>query len=165
MTTAALWFGSAISFALAIWPAFSSAEMLGILPRSYSGAVSQIVLERYFLFQSWCGGVALVYLLADSLYAGKPWRRRILYLAMAMLGLSLCCGLIIEPKLKRLHMEIYGQRSTPQQRRLAANSFQGWQDVLHASNGLMILGLWVHLWRITTAGAPVRFVSAGKFRG
>lgn len=139
--------------------------MLEILPLSHSTAAGHVILERYFILQYWCAAIALVHLLLEWLYAGKPWRRWTLYLIGAMLGLALFSGLSVEPKLKRLHLEIYGVRSTPAQRELARSSFGLWRGVVHLSNVVVLLGLWIYLWEITSAGSGARFVSAGKLRG
>jgi len=165
ITNAALWFGSAISVALIVGPAFSSSEMLRILPRSHSGAAAQVVVSQFFVLQYWCGGVALAHLLSESLYAGKPWKRWNVFLVAALFGLQLLSGLVVEPKLQRLHLEIYGIRSTPRQREFAGHSFRLWQGVLQTSNLLVAIGLWGHLWEIGTAKSTAKFVTSGKFRG
>jgi uncharacterized membrane protein len=74
-------------------------------------------------------------------------------------------GLTVQPRLKVLHMEIYGVRSTPQQRIQAGKSVRLWESVAHVSNVGMILGLWVYVWEISAAGVGARFVPAAKFRG
>jgi hypothetical protein len=164
ITNAAVWFGAAIFLALGVWPAFGSPEMLRILPRSHSGAAAQVLLERYFILQYWCGGIALGHLFLEYLYAGKALQRWILYWLIGILMLGCVNGLISQPKLKALHLEIYGVRSTPQQREQAARSFRLWQGVVQTSNIVVILGLWVYLWETSAVNTGARFVGAGKFR-
>jgi hypothetical protein len=165
ITTAAIWFGAAIFLTLAVGPAFFSPDMLKILPRSHAGAAAQLVLERYFVLQYWCGGFALAHLVLEWLYAGKPFRRWVLYLVLGLLGLALAGGIGFQPKLQRLHLEIYGVRSTPQQRDQARKSFTVWHAVAQTVNIFVTLGLYVNLLQVTAFTAPGRFLSIGKFRG
>jgi hypothetical protein len=165
ITNAALWFGAALSFTAAVWPAFASGEMLKILPASHAGAAAQVVLARYFFLQYWCGAVAVGHLLLEWLYAGKPLQRWALYLLTAMLALTLFNGLAAQPKLKELHLETYGIRSTPQQREHARKSTGAWAAMLQVSNLLILLGAWVYVWDIQRAETAAKFVTAGKFRG
>jgi hypothetical protein len=139
--------------------------MLKILPPAYSGAAAQVVLERYFIVQYWCGSIALSHLFLEWLYAGKPLRRWTLYLVLGLLGLGLMSGVLVQPKLKRLHLELYGVRSTPLQREQAGRSFAFWHGVMRVSNLVVVAGLWAYLWKVNGAGNPMRFVSAGKLRG
>jgi hypothetical protein len=165
VTNAAIWFGSAIFFTVAAGPAFFSEEMLRILPRSHAGAAAQVVLERYFVFHQWCGGIALVHLLTEWLYASKPLARWTLYLVLALFGLGLIGGHYFQPKLQKLHLEIYGMRATEPQREQARKSFKIWHGVAQTTNLFMALGLFAYLLHVTAAGNSSRFVSANKFRG
>lgn len=139
--------------------------MLKILPVSHSGAAAQVLLGGYFVLHYWCGGIALVHFLLEWLYAGKSLQRWIVYLIAGILALGLFGGLLIEPKLTRLHMEIYGIRSTPQQREQASRSFRVWKGAMHMANMAAILGLWVYVLETSNALTGARFVSTGKFRG
>jgi hypothetical protein len=165
VTNAAIWFGAAVFFTVAIGPAFFSNQMLSILPRSHAGAAAQIVLEYYFSMHQWCGGIAVVHLIGEWLYASKPLRRWILYLVLALFGLGLLGGQVFQPKLKKLHLEMYGLRSTEQQRTQAKKSFDLWHGVAQTTNLLMALGLFAYLLQVTSPGVPSRFAAANKFRG
>lgn len=139
--------------------------MLKILPRSHSGAAAQVLLDRYFIVNYWCGGIALGHLLLEWLYAGKPLQRWTPYLVTGLLAVSLFSGLSAKPRLARLHLEIYGRRSTPQQREQAGKSYGAWRRAVRFCNVVLVLGVWVHLWEISRVGTTARFVPAGKFRG
>jgi hypothetical protein len=139
--------------------------MLEILPPAYSGAVAQVVLERFYAVQFWCCGIALSHLLMEWLYAGKPLRHWPTYLVLGLLALSLLSGLIVQPKLKRLHRDVYGVRSTPAQREQGRRSTRLWEGTLQFANFMTVAGLWVYLWRINSGVNSMRFVSAGKLRG
>jgi hypothetical protein len=169
ITNAAAWFGAAVFLILAVWPAFGTSEMLQILPQAYSGAVAQVVLERYFLFQYWCGGIALGHLVLEWLYTGRPlrnWTRHLsLYLVAGLLGLTLFGGMVLQPRLKRLHFELYGPRSTELQRQNAQRSMAVWRGVMGLSNLIMAGGLWVYLWQVKSGTNTARFVSASPLRG
>jgi hypothetical protein len=165
ITNAAAWFGTALFFTLAVGPAFSSVEMLQILPPSHSGAAAQIVLERYFAVHYCCGGIALCHFVLEWLYAGKPLHRWPLYWVIGLLAVGLWSGLSVEPKLRRLHLELYGVRSTPHQREQAGAGIRTWQGLLQTSNWVMLLGLWIYMWEASGVGGAPRFGSAGKFRG
>ena len=75
LVNAAVWFGSAIFFTFSAGPAFFSAamkELLGGGYAYYSGAVAQIVIERYFALQQACGLIALVLLVLEKFNSNRP---------------------------------------------------------------------------------------------
>lgn len=165
ITNSAVWFGTTLFFVAAAWPAFSSEEMRRILPLSHSGAAGLLLLDRFFFFQYLCGGIALGHLVLEWLYAGKPLQRWSLFLVAGMLAVSLFSGLSAKPKLSKLHLEIYGRRSTPQQREEAGKSYRAWHGAARVCNVILVLGIWVHLWETSQPGSTSRFVMPGKFRG
>jgi Domain of unknown function (DUF4149) len=149
----AVWFGTAVFFMVAVWPGFSSAEMLRILPRSHSGAAAQVILSRYCVLQYCCGIIALGHLVLEWLYAGIPLRRWIVYWVGGLLGLALFSGMVVQPRLARRHLDFYGVRSTPQQRQEASRYLPIWHGLVQVNNGIMVLGLGVYMWQIASAGA------------
>lgn len=140
--------------------------MLRVLSHSYphAGAAQLIVAQHCFALQSICGAIALSHLVAERLYAGKALQRWPTYLVAGLFVLALLGGLV-QLKLQRLHLEMYGMRSTPQQRARAGATFRRWQAAAQAANVLMIFGLATYVWQVTSAGIAPRFVSATKFRG
>jgi hypothetical protein len=162
---AAIWLGAAVTFACAVAPSFFSNAMLRLLPLSHSGAAELIVAQHCFVLQYVCGIIALVHLVVEWLYAGKPIYRWPTYLVGALLGLALLSGQVLQPKLQRLHLEMYGVRSTQQQRVRAGVAFRRWQGTTQAANVLAIFGLAAYVWQVTSAGIAVRFVGATKIRG
>jgi len=162
---AAIWLGAAFFSCIILAPALASESMQAILPPSHTGRAWQIVLERYFILQYWCGGIAVVHLLAEWLYTGRPLKPWSVYLALSLLGLGLAGGLWLRPKVTRLHLDLYGARSTPQQRENARRPLRNWEGVLQVCQGLAALGLVVHLVQTSApVGAP-RFLNANKFKG
>ena len=165
ITNAAVWFGSTVFFALVVWPAFSSPDMMRILPPLHRGAAAQVIMERYFLVQYCCGGIAVAHWTIETLYAGKSLQRWVPYWIVGILVLELCSGLWVEPKLKRGHLEIYAPRSTVQQREQASRTFGFWHTVVQISNLVVMLGVGAYVWEQNRPPAAARFVGAAKFRG
>jgi hypothetical protein len=146
---AAVWFGAAIFFTFAAAPAFFSDTMIQLLGRPHAGAAAQVVLERYFMLQHWCGVIALTHLGAEWLYAGRSIRRLRLGLLLTIFALGLAGDLWLLPKLKRLHLDMYGARSTPEQRESARKTFGLWHGVAQGANLLVVAGLLVYFWQVS----------------
>jgi hypothetical protein len=163
---AAVWFGAAIFFTVAVGPAFFSPEMVNLVGRPRTGVAVQLVLQRYFVVQHWCGLIAVGHLLAEWLYTGRPFQKLTLGVLLALLVLGLLGHFWLQPKLSRLHLEIYEVRSTPapEQVEKARHSFGAWHATAQSLNLVMIFGLVYYLWRITHPSATPRFVSANRFR-
>lgn len=162
---AAIWFGAAIFFTVAVGPAFFSPEMTNVIPPPYNGVAAQVVLKRFFILQHWCALMAFLHLLAEWLYMGRPLERITLLLLTTMFCIGLLGGFWIQPKLKELHRVKYSTRSAPIEKQQATRSFGIWHGVAQSMNLFVTVGLLVYLWRITSAPSPTRFVSANKFRG
>lgn len=162
---AAVWLGAAVAFVCVIGPAFVSSAMRNVLPLSHAGAAELIITKHYFVLEYCCGLIALAHLVAEWLYAGKPIHHWPTYLVAALFTVAVLNGQMVQPKLQRSHLEMYGVRSTPQQRSRATEAFRSWQVALHAANVLMILGLTTYVWQVTSVGITPRYVSATKFRG
>ncbi len=164
MINAAVWLGAAVALACAVAPAFSSSAMIDLLRVPHAGAAQLIVARHGYALQAVCGAIALTHLVAEWLYAGKPIQRWPTYLVTGLFVVAVAGGLV-QPKLQRLHLEMYGVRSTPQQRVRAGDAFRSWHATVQAANVLMILGLAAYVCQVTSAGIAPRFVSATKFRG
>src|SRR5256885_10883303 len=148
-----MWFGASIFFTFSVGPAFFSDKMIGLLTRPYAGAAAQIVIERYFFFHEMCGVIALAHLVAEWLYMGKPLQRLTLWLLLGIFALGLVGGYSLQPKLRALHRTIYSPGSTPQQAGQAKQSFKLWHAMSQALNLVIITGVAVYLWRVTTPGS------------
>jgi hypothetical protein len=154
---AAVWFGSSIFFTFAVGPAFFSEKMLSLLGRPYAGAAVQIILERYFLLHLICGVVALLHLVAEFLYMGKPLQRLTLYLLLGVFSLGILGGYWLQPKLQHLHREMYSKTSTPEQVQQATKSFRAWHATSQVLNLVIIAGVLTYLWRVTTPPSVYRY--------
>jgi hypothetical protein len=166
---AAVWFGAAVFFVFGASPAVSSSEMRVLLgAKSYpyfSGAISQVIVVRYFQLQFVCGSIALLHLVVEWLYLGriphKFWRGLLLGLVAA----NLLSGLWLQPRLRTLHRDHYAANLPLVRRAQAARAFNNWQSVGDMINFLTVGGLAFYLWRVANPPDPTRFVSATKFRG
>jgi hypothetical protein len=163
VANAAVWFGASIFFTFSIGPAVFSNDMREILGLGqnavpdYSGRIAMILVARYFVFTEICGTIALLHLVAEWLYMGKPLQRLTLWLLLAIAVLSLAGGYGLQPKLRRLHRTIYGPGSTPPQIEQARQSFKLWHGTSQALNLFVIVGVAVYLWRVTTPGSGYRY--------
>ena len=163
---AAVWFGGALFFTIAIAPAFSAPEIKSILGEVYSGVIAQMVMGRYFHLFYWAGAVALLHLAGEWLYLGRPIHRFTLGLLLATLGLGLAGGLWFQPKLRDLHQVNYGRDElyTPEQKGRAARSLSVWYGVSQTVNILSLAVLALYAWRVLNAPDTPRFVPGSKFR-
>ncbi|PYL00128.1 MAG: hypothetical protein DME18_07840 [Verrucomicrobia bacterium] len=161
VANAAVWFGASIFFTFSVGPAMFSKEMRDILGSDafagYSGRIAMVILERYFCLHLTCGIIALVHLVAEWLYMGKPLQRLTLWLLLGIFALGLVGGYGLQPKLRRLHRTIYSPGSTPQQAGQAKQSFKLWHAMSQALNLVIITGVAVYLWRVTTPGSGYRY--------
>jgi hypothetical protein len=164
---AAVWFGTAIFFSFGVGLVPFSQEMKSLLGQNnypyFSGAIAQILLARYFDFQLACGVVAVVHLLAEWLYLGKPLRKFQVGLLVGLCSAALLGGYGLQPKLKALHATKYGMNHRPEIRLAADHSFRTWHAFSQVVNFLTVAGLTVYLWRAANPSDPTRFVSAFKF--
>lgn len=168
VTNASIWFGSAIFFTYIAWPAFFSPDMLRLfggatapLAKAYGGAAAQVVLERHYILQQWCGAIAVFHLLVEWLYTGKAVHRFILWLVVGMFGLGLAGGYLLQPKMQELHYKMYGGRYAATERKKAERAFNIVNGVAQAANFLVTAGLLLCVWNVTNPASAPRT----KFRG
>jgi Domain of unknown function (DUF4149) len=164
---AAVWFGGAVFFTFAAAPNFFSPEMLDLFggrdhpyARAWSGQAAQLVLRSYFHTSLVCALVAVAHFAVEWLYTGRRLGRLLAGLLAGMLVLTLLGGFWLQPKLKALHIERYGVRSTPEQKDAAIRSFKRWHGVSQGLNFLLLIGLAAHLWKVVNPPDSVRFVGA-----
>jgi hypothetical protein len=167
VANAAVWFGASIFFTFSIGPAFFSTEMIDMIRRlggidaeaakAYAGFVAEIVIKRYFVLHLICGIIALAHLVAEWLYMGKPLQRLTLWLLLGICAFGLMGGVIIQPKLQGFHRTLYSAGATPPQREQAHHSFRLWHAASQALNLVLITGVAVYLWRVSTPGSGYRY--------
>lgn len=144
--------GAAVFFTLGAGPAFFSDDMARILPKSHAGAAAQVVLQRYLLFHIACALIALIHLMVEWLYSGRPLSLFSTTLVSLMLLFSVAGSLWMLPRLSTLHREIYSPHSQPAQVEAARRSFGMWHGVSQSVNLLLLAGILMHLW--TTSKDP-----------
>ena len=156
VANAAIWFGGSIFFTCFVAPAFFSEKMIHLLTKPYAGAAVQLLLERYFILHLICGILAMFHLVAEWLYMGKPLQRLTLWLLLGIFWFGLVGGFIIQPKLQGLHRVMYGPGVAQQQRQEAQHSFALWHGASQMLNLMVLTGITVYLWRVTTPGSGYR---------
>ena len=168
LMNAALWLGAVVFFSVAVWPAgFSEMEqLLGSTNYPFfSAAFVHVVAERYFLFTGVLAVMALLHLLAEWLYMGRPGRQVSLALLGGLLALVLIGGIWLTPHLKNLHIKHYATNLSRVERESAGRSYRVWHAGLFVINAIMAAGLVVHVWRVANPSDATRFISSMKFRG
>ena len=163
LLNAAVWCGSAIFVTVGL-PAVFSPELKRLITPAGTGYAAEFVIARYFAVQYWCAGIALLHLLAEWFYFGKPLRRLNLGIILTVLLLALLGGLWAQPKMRVWHVIKYFGRS-PEAQAQAAKSFAAWHAASMTTNLLVIAGLVWYLWRVNREQGPERFVSLSKMRG
>jgi Domain of unknown function (DUF4149) len=165
---AAVWLGSAIFFTFCVGPGiFSKAMSQELGPQNYpyfSGVIAQILIARYFHLQMACGLIALLHLIAEWLYLGKPLQQLWFGLLLTLLFIVLLGNYWLQPQLKQFHKIKYAVKSSPEQRQNAIQSFRSWHGASQVLNLLVLGSLGIYLWRTANPPDPTRFVSTSKFR-
>jgi hypothetical protein len=167
---AAVWLGTAVFFTFGAGPACFSADMktaLGITAENsyFPGAIAQVILSRYFHVTLACGVVALLHLLAEWLYMGRPARKFSLALVFGLFLFTFIGGNVFQPELKKLHARHYSTQLSAAEREAAGKTFRVWHGVSQVFNLFMLGGLIVYAWRVGNPPDTLRFVSPVQFRG
>lgn len=163
IVNAAIWFGSAIFFASVVLPVVFSHEILTLFHENtgspfYSGAVAQALFARYFALQMICGAIAICHLFAEKLYLGRALPRFGMGLVVALFCLGFIGGFGVAPHMRDLRQTRYFGRTTEEKER-AHHSFDMWHGFSEVVNVFVIVGLFVHLVRVTRPVAPGRYGS------
>jgi len=164
LVNAAVWLGAAVFLTVVVGPAFFSTEMLSFLPRPYAGRAAEVVLERYFLLQQWCGAIALLHLLVEYLYSRRALDRTVAGLLSALFVNALVGSFLVLPKIHALQQIRYSRLATAARQAAAASAFQALHGVSWAVNLLAIAALVYYLWTLSRTAPGPRFVSWSKFR-
>ena len=164
VANAAVWLGAAISFTFAVGPAFFSDRMMTLLGsgnadvgRAFAGAAVQLLLERYYILHHVCGLIAILHVVAEWLYMGKPLQRLTLWLLLGIFALGLIGGYGLQPRLQGFHRTLYAPGSTTEQREQAKRSFNTLHAVSQGLNLIVIAGVLVYLWRVSVPSNGYRY--------
>jgi hypothetical protein len=160
---AAVWCGSAIFLTIGL-PAVFSPGLKTLLTDGGVGFAAEAIVARFFMLQYWCGAIALVHLLAEWIYGGRPVRRLNLALVLGLLALALAGGLWAQPKMNTLHqIKYFGKK--PDLQAEAKKAFALWHGASESVNLLVIGGLILYLWRVSGPPEGPRFGGFSKIRG
>jgi len=166
---AAVWLGTAIFFTFGAEPACFSADMqasLGVPSASYyPGAISGVLMSRYYHLTLACGVVALLHFLAEWLYMGRPRRKFSFGLVVALFALTLIGSNAVQPALVRLNHAHYNTKAQLIERESAGKSFHALGVIGIALNLLTIGGLVVYVSRVSSPSETLRFVRPVQFHG
>lgn len=155
VVNAAIWFGAAIFFNIAVPVFFTEEVKQKLFPPPYNGVAAQLIISRFFILQHWCGAIALIHLLAEWLYLGRVLERLTLGILVTIFSLNLIGGFWLQPKLHELHKIKY-LGTTPEQKEQAAQSFRAWHGVSQMANMFVAAGLLFYLWRVTSTSHTSR---------
>jgi len=165
---AAVWLGTALFFTFGVEPACFSSDMrasLGVPGASYfPGAISGVIMSRYYHVTLACGVVAVLHFVAEWLYMGRPRRKFSLGLVVALLALTLIGGNAIQPSLMRLNRTHYSPKAQPAQRESAGKYFGLLDAAGILLNLITIGGLGLYVWRVSSPSDTLRFVRPVQFR-
>ena len=169
LVNAAIWLGGTVFFVLFAEPAIFSRDMQSLLEAKnfpyFSGAIDQIIAANYYHFNLICAVIALLQLLAEWLYLGRPARKVSFGLLVGLLVLGLVGDDVVLSKLKAFHKARYQLNVQPAEREAAARSFNAWRIADRLLDLCMIGGLIVFVWRAANPTDTLRFVGSVKFRG
>lgn len=152
---ASVWFGAAVFFTFGVGPGFFTEEMKRLLPAPYNGAAAELMIGRFFILMHICGGVAILHLLAENLYAGKKIRSVLGSVLAGIFLLGLAGNFWLQPKMHQLLVAKY-RGSTPEIRAEAAKDFGMWHGVSQSLNLLILPGLLFYLWQMALAESVSR---------
>jgi hypothetical protein len=165
---AAVWFGAAFFFTLAIPGVVFSPVLKKFLGDVWPGVIAMMFFERFFVLQYFCAIIALVHAFTEWLYLGKPLHRLTMIVLASIALVVFAGGLWLQPRMKALHevrhAYAHAINSAPEERAQAKKSFEALHGLSSTINLLVLLGLGFYVWRVTTPANGPRFVTANKFR-
>lgn len=168
MLNAAVWLGATAFHLFAAAPAMHSAELKQLLGSAnapyFGGALAQMLAARMAVVHVLCGSVAVVQVVAEWLYLGRVQRRLWLGILASVILITLFEGVVLEPRLKRLHLVAHATNLAPAQREAGAEKLSFWRAITYGGNLLVLTGLGLYFWRLANPPPATRFVSSVKFR-
>lgn len=169
LINAAVWLGTVVFFNGCVGPACLSADMNNLLGANnfpyFSGAIAQLLMEKYYLSLAIFAMIALGHLIAEWLYMGRPARKVSMGLLGGLLCLTLLGGGLIAPHLQKNHALSHAVNAPAVQRESARRSFHIWKACALAIDVLMTGGLVFYVWHVANPSDAPRFISSVKFRG
>jgi Domain of unknown function (DUF4149) len=165
---AVVWLGTAIFFTFGAEPACFSSDMRAALKipaeSYYFGAIADVVMTRYYYLALACAVVALLHLLVEWLYQGRPGRKFSFYLLLGLFVLTLVGSNALQPTMFRLNKKHFTAVPSAE-RQSAARTFRILHVTSRVFNVLIVSGLVVYTWRVGSPSDTLRFVRPVQFRG
>jgi hypothetical protein len=149
---AAIWFGSAAGMLFCGSPALHSAAMLTLLePKHYpyfSDAITQIMLTRWFHWQIVFGVIALIHFFGERLYFGQTAIKFPPGLLMALLGIMLLDGTLIQSRCQRYLPKQFAVNASAEDRDRSAAAFHAWDTAGGFAHLTLTIGLGFYVLRL-----------------
>jgi hypothetical protein len=166
---AAVWLGAAVFLAFGADPACFSGDMktalrIGAGDSYYAEAIAQVVITRYYTITLTCGVIALAHFFGKWLYQGRPKRRFSFILLMGLFGWTLIASNLVQPAVAKFNKQRYFA-TQPADRQAAVKPYRILRGVERTFNILVVLGLFVYTWRVTTPSDNLRSARPVQFRG
>jgi hypothetical protein len=165
MLNAAVWLGAMVFFSFIVGPAIFSPEMKAIMQLDWiPGAVAQGLIDRYLVLQQWCAGIALLHLIVEWLYNGRPFPKALLVILVFCLGISLAGSRVLTPRMKQLHLVKYAKQTSQTEKDTAKSSFGILHATSQATNLLALGGVLFYYWRLSVGTQGARPGAGARFR-
>lgn len=165
---AAVWLGTTIFHLFGEGAALQSDSVRTLLGERYfpyfSGVIAQIVADRFFYWLLACGFLALAHLGAERLYLGRKSQSVGFGLVLGLIAVSLCLGVMVQPKQRMWHVQSHAVNATVPQRAASQKALRGWNGFAWGLHLLLVAGLGVHLWRLANPPEEKRFLGPPQFR-
>ena len=114
----------------------------------FSDAITQIVLTRWFHWQIVFGVIALIHFFGERLYFGQTAIKFPPGLLMALLGIMLLDGTLIQSRCQRyLHAQVAVNLPSEERARASA-SFHAWDSAGSFAHVLLAVGLGFYVLRL-----------------
>lgn len=166
---AGVWLGGNVFFAVVISPALNSTGMKAVIPANsfsyFAPKIGLVLVSSHFAFSIVCAIIALLHLLLEWMYLGRPSRKFSFSLLAALLLFGLIGANELQPRLLKLHNLRYNASVSAGEREAASKSYRNLSFTLIFLDWCAIGGLLTYFSRLTNPSPPSRFVSSVKFRG
>jgi hypothetical protein len=123
----------------------------------YSGAITYLLMSRYYHLQLFCGAIGLLHLVVERLYLGKSPQRWWVTALVGIIFLAVLGTLAIQPRLQQLNFTQFSPQFTPENRQTAHRSYTLWRQLYYASNIFTLAALGFYLWRMANPPESTRF--------
>lgn len=171
LLNAAVWLGATALYALFIAGAFGSPEMTALLGPLHAGGASELVTGRFVLLVWICAAIAVLLVLAEWLYTGRPPERWAAWLLCGVLAVQAVDALALQPRAERLLRQAYlGPNRTVQRQAWtpaqisAANGLRWSRNASRTLQTLSAVALGLLVWHMAQGVNATRFTPRVRMR-